>query len=184
MSRPATAIGEALSAKGVFRHNIEFQVAISKFQNNGGEYGVALAMLNAAYGRSEGHGTAAEDGRVVAADASRLGAGSITPAAKARGGVPAPGHAKRGAASINAIQGTLAKSLFDSITLPDGRRLREVRWGECPILASRYQRLARILLACRNFAIPPDADATLDTIVPEGELEHIVNAVERLNAVD
>jgi hypothetical protein len=182
--KAATAIGEALSAKGVFRHNIEFQVAISKFQNNGGEYGVALAMLNAAYGRSEGQTTLANDGQFRGADASRPGAGHDPAADKASKNVPAPGHAKRGAGSINAVQGTLAKSLFDSITLPDGRRLRDVRWAECPMLAARYQRLGRILMACRNFAVPPDASQTLDTVVPEAELQHIVDAVERLNALD
>jgi hypothetical protein len=178
-------MGEAMATKGFVARNIEFQVAISRFQNNGGEYGVALAMLNAAYGRgSDGHAAGADESQRSNADASRPGAGLAGRAVKARRPLPAPGHAKRGAPSIGAVQGTLAKSLFDSITLPDGRRLREVRWGECPILASRYQRLARILLACRNFAIPPDADATLDHVVPESELEHIVNAVERLNAVD
>ena len=182
--KAATAIGEALSAKGVFRHNIEFQVAISKFQNNGGEYGVALAMLNAAYGRSDGRGSEADDGPARIADASRPGAGQVAVSDKVTRTVPAPGHAKRGAASINAIQGTLAKSLFDAITLPDGRRLREVRWAECPMLAARYQRLGRILMACRNFAVPPDASQTLDTVVPEAELQHIVDAVERLNALD
>lgn len=184
MSKAATAMGEALTAKGVFRHNIELQVAISKFQNNGGEYGVALAMLNAAYGRSDGHVTIAEAGLRPDADASRPGAGPEPAADKARHVVPAPGHAKRGAASISAVQGTLARSLFDSIVLPDGRRLRDVRWAEVPMLAARYQRLSRILLACRNFAIPPDASDTLDKVVPEAELQHIVDAVERLNALD
>jgi hypothetical protein len=184
MSKATTAMGEALSAKGVFRHNIEFQIAISKFQNNGGEYGVALAMLNAAYGRSEGQHDVAADGQRVPADASRPGAGQPSGANKVERAMPAPGHAKRGAGSINAVQGTLAKSLFDSIVLPDGRRLRDVRWAECPMLAARYQRLGRILMACRNFAVPPDASMTLDNVVPEAELQHIVDAVERLNALD
>jgi hypothetical protein len=122
MSRAATAIGEALSAKGVFRHNIEFQIAISKFQNNGGEYGVALAMLNAAYGRSEGHGS--DDGHIGSADAS----------CPARAEMPTrPAHHRPARAWRGQHQRVqhAAKSLFDSIVPPDGRRPREVRWGEC-----------------------------------------------------
>jgi hypothetical protein len=168
-----------MADKGFVTRNVALQVAISKFQNTGGEYGVALAILNAAYGRG-GDGHAA----IAGADASRRGAGRHRLADQVGSVLPAPRHARRGAAAMESVQPALAKSLFDSILLPDGRRLGEVRWSECPLLAARYQRLTRILLACRNFAVPPDATMTLAEIVPEQELEHIVGAVERLNALD
>ena len=38
---------------GFIHHNVEFQLSIARFQKAGGEYGVGLAMFNAAYGRSE-----------------------------------------------------------------------------------------------------------------------------------
>lgn len=179
-NKHATALGQALESKGYLARNVEFQVAISKFQNGGGEYGVALAMLNAAYGRGAGHVVRDADGVLTEV------AGASPDSKQAQGGrLPVrPGHARRGAAAIDSVQATIAKSLFDSIVLPDGRRLREVRWSEAPILAAKYQRVSRILLACRNYAIPTDPAATLDQVVPEGELATIVQAVERLNALD
>lgn len=210
-----TAIGAALAAKGLTARNVELQISIAKFQNNGGEYGVALAMLNAAYGKgSGGQMRHAHSGRITPADASptndgeegrrpradkaglglpsslspERSAGHTTGAGQAIPFVPAaaaklPGHAKRGLAAISAVQGTVAQSLFDTTVLPDGRTLREVRWSECPNLASRYRRLSRILLAIHNVAVPADPNATVDSIVNDDKLNEIVSAVEMVNDV-
>lgn len=183
MAKPQTALGQALNDKGYVARNVAFQIAISKFQNQGGEFGVAYAMLCAAYGRSsEGHGTAEREDHGTLADAAGRGAGRASLADKAVAAAPAP-RPPRGASAIASVQPALAKSLFDSIVLPDGRRLGEVRWSECPMLAQRYQQLARILTACRNFAVPPDASTPLGEIVPERELREIIAATERLNDV-
>lgn len=211
-----TALANALADKGITPRNVAMQLAIARFQNNGGEYGVALAMLNAAYGKgSEGRSTRAGNGRAPVADASpshdgEAGQGSVaetvvedvpaspsTPtgrgeglsgrAEKAAANLPSaasrPGHAKRGAIAIASIQPAMAKSLFDATRLPDGRSLREIRWSECPTLAAKWGRSVRILMAIHNHAIPPDPNATLDSIVSEGELATIINAVERLNGI-
>ncbi len=114
--------------------------------------------------------------------------GHVELAAKASAAVPTPAprpkhtEARRGAVSIAAVQPALARSLFDR-QLPDGRTLRQVRWNECPALAQRYSRDARILLAIHNYAVPVDAGAKLDSIVSEAELKSIVSVVERINHV-
>jgi len=93
------------------------------------------------------------------------------------------GHARRGAAAISSVQIVLKKSLFDSIVLPDGRALREIRWSECQGLATRYRKLSRILMAVHNVGVPADADTTLDNLVSEDGLKEIVDAVERFNDI-
>lgn len=200
-----TALATAFAQKGVTSINVEFQLALAKFQNNGGTYGVALAMLNAAYGKgSGGRIQDTGDGRCQSADAPPIHDGEVgqrpaadkvrralptSPSTSTGRGAPAPsaasrpGHARRGAIAIASVQATLAKSLFDTVVLPDGRKLREVRWSECPALAMKYRRLSRVLMAVHNAAIPPDVSATLDTVVNEKELEAIVASVEKFNEI-
>ncbi|MDX0262928.1 hypothetical protein GOC60_17250 [Sinorhizobium meliloti] len=210
-----TALGAKLAEKGILPHNIKLQIAIADFQNSGGTYGVALAMLNAAYGRgSEGHYLGAKRQAIIA-DASPQNddaAGHERPAAEAADLVSAasspnrsagrsgrtdevnallpnaaarrmPGHAKRGAAAIGAVQPVMQKSLFDSTVLPDGRRLREVKWSECPRLARRYRYLSRLLTAIHSVGVPADPNDTIDNLVNEDRLREIVSAVERFNDI-
>lgn len=188
MASSKTALGEAFTAKGVNRNNIDLQIAIAKYQNNGGEWGVAYAMLCAAYGKgSEGRPDNADRGQIAIADASQRTTGHPALVDKTRDKMPIaaqkPGHARRGAAAIASVQATVSKSLFDTILLPDGRKLGEVRWSECPTLATKYTKLSRILLAVHRFAIPPDPSTTLNSVVPEAELKNIVSVVERINEV-
>lgn len=207
-----TAIGDALAANGVTRLNVKFQLAIAEFQNNGGEYGVALAMLNAAYGKGSKATALVPSGQNTDADASRQNgdtgrygnadkAGKPFPASspvsseghhegaeKVGVNLPSvakrmPGHAKRGAIEIAAVQDAISRSLFDTTVLPDGRRLREVRWSECPALATKYRKLSRIFMAVHNFGVPADASATIDNVVSEKGLEEIIGAVERFNDI-
>lgn len=116
-------------------------------------------------------------------------AGQIAVANKAVDDVPVaaprnkPGHAKRGIQSIGAIQNVIAKSLFDTTKLPDGRTLREVTWSEVPHLAARYSFLSRVMVAVHRRAVPVDGNARLDTLVTEMELTEIIGAVERLNEI-
>lgn len=117
------------------------------------------------------------------------GEGQFAVAEKAWRGLPSPslrpmpGHARRGAIAIAAVQPTMAASLFDSIVLPDGRKLGAVRWNECPALAKRYSRLSRILIAVHNYSIPPDPNETINLTIPEGDLRKIVADVEAKNAI-
>lgn len=185
----ATALGAAFEAKGVNQRNVKLQIAVAEFQNNGGEWGVAYAILCAAYGKgSGGQMSDASDGQKMFADASPRTTGQPQSATKvalevAPVAAQKPGHARRGAAAITSVQTTLTKSLFETIALPDGRKLGEVRWSECPTLATKYTRLSRILLAVHRFAIPPDPSTTLDAVVPEAELKNIVSVIERNNEV-
>lgn len=189
MGKAKTALGEALAAKGFNQRNVKLQIAIAEFQNNGGEFGVAYAMLCAAYGKGgDGRAYVADNGHGSTAEVSQRTTGHRGDATKA---IPAalvaaqkPGHARRGATAIASVQNTVAKSLFETIVLPDGRKLGEVRWSECPTLAAKYNRHARILLAVHRFAIPPDPSTTIDAVVPESELKNIVSVVERINEIN
>lgn len=96
---------------------------------------------------------------------------------------PHPGHAKRGLAAVASIQPTLARSLFDTIRLPDGRSIGEVRWNECPRLISQHSRIAHILAACHRSAIPPIPDTPLRSVVSEKELAKIVEDAEKANGI-
>ncbi len=127
---------------------------------------------------------------VPSAAPPRTGAGFTTDADKAVPFVPAsgsprfrPGHAKRGIAAIAAVQETVARSLFDTTRLPDGRSLREVHWAEVPQLASRYTFLSRVMTAVHQRGVPADPAATLDELVTEDQLKEIIGAVERLNDI-
>lgn len=216
MTRRQTVFGEKLAAKGVLAINVKFQIAIAEFQNKGGQYGVALAMLNAAYGRGGGGQSenaddaglgvpsssptnAAKGLRKLAEKAGsdmpdaapyRDGRGRLNPADRASSGEPPPvstrhkpGHAKRGLAVTQALTEQRMQSLFDTIKLPDGRRLRDVRWRECPELALRYRRLSRILMAVHGHAIPADPETTIDNVVTEDKLGEITLAVELINDI-
>lgn len=207
----ATAIADKLKAQGITKHGTDLQIAIAKFQNNGGTYEEAKALLDAAYelgGEAairipEGRPILADppkpdagEGRIAGADkakarvpspATQRSAGHTPSAAKAVETLPAasprksPGHAKRGMAEIASVQDVMARSLFDTIKLPDGRPLRQVRWAEVPRLSSRYVFLARVMTLCHRKGIPMDPASTLDQIVKESELKEIVEATERLN---
>lgn len=206
-----TEFTEKLAEKGILAINVELQLAIAKFQNNGGEYGVALAILNAAYGKgksafhqvpqgqkafadapcidaAKGQRTHADKAGLAVPDAApQRSAGQRPIASKANDAVPdasrlyKPGHAKRGLAAISAVQETVSRSLFDTTKLPDGRSLREVHWAEVPQLAQRYTFLARVMLLVHRKAVPADPAATLDDIVSEAELTEIIGSVEKLN---
>lgn len=211
---PATTAFETKFAeKGIYARNTRLQMAIAEFQNNGGEFGIAYAILCAAYGKGreavirvpKGHAPVAAsplrneiDGQKFGANKATCGLPSISPnlasggrqlsAEKAGFHLPAtskskPGHAKRGLAAIQSVQATMSKSLFDTIMLPDGRRLREVAWSECPALATKYRKLSRILKAIHNIGIPADPNDTIDNIVNEDGLKEIVSAVEKFNDI-
>jgi hypothetical protein len=183
-----TAIAEQLASKGVIPRNVKFQMALAEFQNNGGEYGVALAMLNAAYGRVASGGTGSpKDQSVTDASSTDRSAGHSIDADVVKASVPVaankPGHAKRGLRAISAVQDTVSRSLFDTTVLPDGRRLRDVRWSELPELATKYRRLSRIFMAIRNVGTPADTSVTVDQVINEDRLLQIVNAVEAVNDI-
>lgn len=208
-----TALAEAFSAKGIQAREVALKMAIAKFQNNGGEYSTALAMLNAAYGIGDG-GLArlASDGlkasatvpngeaghrrradevnRIVPASPTERSAGHVSAAHGALRDVPVaahqrnrPGHAPRGLAAIAAADETAKRTAFALIRMPDGRALGEVRWSEAPQLAQTHARVARILLAAHRYATPADPTTTLDQCVPPDHQQTIVRMMEQINAL-
>lgn len=215
----ATQITDQLAQRGITARDVRLQIAIAEYQNNGGTFEQAEALLRAAYtDAAKGQDWSADKAIFPLPDAAPLrGAGqpdsadeamSRPPAApipSTRSGgqsctaeeakrwlPPAPqprrevavGHARRGLAAIAAAQAPVARSLFDSTRLPDGRTLREVHWAECPRLARQYRHLARVLHAIHNHATPSDPTATLDEIVSEAQLKAIIATAERANDLD
>lgn len=208
-----TAMAQAFERKGFSKVEVEFSLALAKYQNNGGTYEFARAKLDAAYGKgSGGRSRFASDGRLTAADAPQGEAGRDANAAKVGTVLPAspterstgrstvaeqassevpvaahrrnlPGHAKRGIEAIAAVQPALAKAAFASIRLPDGRSAAEVRWGEAPALAQKYGFVSRLLIAAHRYAIPADPTTPLGECVPADEQQHIVKMMERINAI-
>lgn len=173
-------------ADGHPARNADLHRAVRRFRALGGDYETALAVLKSAYeagGKDVASGAIRLDAHRASTERS---AGHLAGADKAdtiRPVAASPGHAKRGAAAIGSIQGAVAKSLFDTVVLPDGRKLREVRWAECPALATKYRRLSHILIAVHNHAIPSDPNTSLDAIVAEKELARIVADAEKINAI-
>ena len=94
-----------------------------------------------------------------------------------------PGHSTRGMAVIAATNTGLAKALFSTRKLIDGRLMSDVRWSEAPMLAQRSAQDARILLAAHRYATPPDPSWTLGQCVPEADQRRIISAVEEMNAL-
>lgn len=188
-----TAMAEAFKASGITPHEAVFNLALARFQNNGGTYERALAMLDAAYGKGiEGRVEHAANGHSKVADDSPTHDGETGRAPSADNVAAShvhvvehnrhkPGHAKRGAIEIASVQPAMAKSAFMSIRLEDGRALGEVRWSEAPILAQRMSRHARILIAAHRYAIPVDPTTPLHEIVPVDEQSNIARMMERLN---
>jgi len=192
MIKTETLLGEKLRRGGLVPREFRLGAAISEFLNNGGTVQRAHELVDLAACEMgseaeaqmpEGLGYLASAPQPDAAKGQRadaVRAGLTMPDAAPRN---KPGHAKRGAKAIAAVQATMSKSLFDTTVLPDGRRLREVRWAECPTLAAKYRRLSRIIMAVHNTAVPPDPNTTLDNIVTEDTLKEIIASVERFNDI-
>ena len=94
-----------------------------------------------------------------------------------------PGHARRGAAAIAAVQPALAKGLFRSMKLPDGRCLADIQWHELPKLAAEYRQFSRLFTLLHRKAVPPDVFATIDQVVKEADLRALLDEVERFNDI-
>lgn len=177
-----------LPAFRLTKRNKRFLEAVHHFKSSGGSFEEADTLLRSVY-------ELPKEGRRACADK----AGSLLPSSapsserRAKISVPQgqplfaprsrPGHAKRGAAAVEAVQKTVGKSLFDTIKLPDGRTLREVHWHECPNLASRYRRISRILMLIYNVHVPSDPNTRLDGVVSEKALENIVEQADRFNDI-
>ena len=181
----ATAFEAAFQRAGLPARDARLQMAIAEFQNNGGSHERALALLDAAYARDgQGQASDAEEARIaVPSPVSSSGDGHRACAAKARGAMPSPNPARRGREAIRAVQATIASSLFDRITLPDGRALGAVQWHELPKLATQYRQFSRLFIVLHRKAVPADGFATVRDVVRERDLETALAEVERFNDI-
>lgn len=116
--RHETAIGAQLAKAGIHARDVELNLAIAKFHNNGGDYDTALAMLDAAYGKgSEGQVTRAGNGQPVTAPASLTnddGKGRPTRADEACHQLPAPSSTERAAQGHIEVAGKVTPTMLTS----------------------------------------------------------------------
>lgn len=106
---------------------------------------------------------------------SRASDGQMTPALVREPNKP------RGLAAIKSIQPTLAKSLFDSERLPDGRALGDVTWGELQSLARRYARWSRVFALLQDHA-QADPTTLVRDAVTEDWMRNCIRIAELRNA--
>lgn len=96
-------------------------------------------------------------------------------------GVPRhlPGHARRGAAAIAAVQPTMAKALLHTYRLHDGSLLHTMTFRDAAKLETVYARDALLLKKLRQFAanIPPEA--TISEMITPDRFESYIAEVER-----
>lgn len=198
MTMRETIFGAKLKTAGVHPRNVKLQIALAEFQNNGGEYGVALAMLNAAYGKgSGGQSSPASDGQVPHADASRTneGEGQSSDADNAGLKFPDPSPQRNGAGQVaHADKATLpmprpvspsyitaaksgAKSVaitvLDSFKVRDGRSLGDVRFGELESLRFENAREASIIRQIQKHCTA-DANAKVRDIINTDTLQRMI----------
>jgi hypothetical protein len=196
-----TQIGSKLAAQGVLPRNVRLQIALAEFQNNGGEYGVALAMLNAAYGKGrEGHMTNASRGQSDYANAPRRhddGKGQIPNAGKATTGPPNPSSPKRNEAGHQAFAAkavtrmprpvsslyiaaakkgakAIALTVLDSFKVRDGRALGDLRFGELETLRMDNAQEAAIIRQIQRHAANVSPDTKVRDVINAETLERMI----------
>lgn len=176
-----TAIGEAMTAKGINPRNVELQIAIAKFQNYGGEYGVALAMLNAAYGKGRGAAVQAPDqgqrqSSHLPASTDRAGLSII--AEKAKGGTPARLAPKPVSPAFVAAAKSGAKAIaltvLDSFKVRDGRPIGDITFGELERLRGESAQEASLLRQIQRHTANASPDAKVREIIKAADLERMI----------
>lgn len=165
-----TAFAEKFTEAGISQRAVRLAIAVAEFQNNGGTYAEARGILDRAYAGAQ---------TAVPADSAPKPAAVPDMARRAPRAVVAPSAPRRGAAAIASVQSDIARSIFDSVKLPDGRTLRQVQWHELPKLALEYQRLGRVFTLLHEKVQPTDTFLTLDKVLRESEvLEAIAKAAK------
>lgn len=116
-------------------------------------------------------------------DPVRGGSGQTLCDAHARAARPVanPGHARRGIDAIASVQPALAKSLFDTFKLPDGRAIGDVRWGELARLAREHATVSRLLALIGEHG-EADPHAHVRDVLTESALKEFIHIAELRNA--
>lgn len=205
-----TAIAEKLEAKGITVRVVALRSALALFRNNGGTFEEAIAEVHAAFERDDDISSFA--GRVlqVRSTAARMGSeavdalpqghksdatASLSDAAKGQAfdadkaalalpdaATRKPGHARRGADAIRAIQPTLAKTLFDTVRLPgDDRAIGDITWKELQGLARKHAEAYRLLSLIDGYGQPADQDAMVRDVLKEDVLREFVEIARLAN---
>ncbi|MFG1308911.1 hypothetical protein [Xanthobacter tagetidis] len=94
---------------------------------------------------------------------------------------PLPGHARRGAAGIAAVQGAIAKSLFDTFTV-EGTPIGAMTFGMARRLARRTGIEHHVLSAIIAHVQAPDSTTIREAIREETLRTAIIEAERRANA--
>lgn len=171
--------------------NVTLNLAIAAYKNAGGSYGIALSMLDAAYGQRKRGGSFAaegprkndgEEGQRVPADyasqdvpsslsTNHAGSGHSNCAAKQGRSVSAvpvrePSKAQRKAAK--AVRGEVALTILDTHKIRDGRAIGDVLFGEIETLRIANAMEASIFRQIqRRYAFAAPDTKLRDIVKPE-----------------
>src|SRR5690554_5311858 len=137
-----TAISAAMQRVGLSQNEVEFTVAVAKFQNNGGSFADYVRIGRAAYQVSgEGQGPHAPTGHVLVADAGTPMAPlqeQFNPSGAGQTGLASHRHTTRSLparepshadiAAMVRVRQQSALSVLDSFKIRDGRAIGDVRF--------------------------------------------------------
>jgi hypothetical protein len=136
---------------------------------------------------------AAEAPCVVSSSASPeiTGGGQLTAAqtGQTRCAVPrdarfTPGHARRGAAAIHAVQATMAKSLLDTFRVRDGRVIGNLMLRDLPDLVASNRKEAAILERVRNHSANGAPHQLVREIISDESLKRFISEAEENHAAE
>lgn len=198
-----TAIGAKLAEKGISARNVRFQIALAEFQNNGGNYSEALAMLDAAYGNGGGGQKAhIEADHPKIADTPRQEAtGRGLVADKARVDVPAASSRRNGAGQPNVVKAknalprpvsssyitaakdgakVIALTVLDSYKVRDGRSIGDVTFRELERLRMDNTREAAVIRLILRHAPTSGGDTKVRDAVNTEVMERIIQRAAEL----
>ena len=178
-------------ADPITARNVAFNLAIAAYKDAGGSYGIALSMLDAAYGQRKRGGSFAaearqkndgEEGQEVNADESLIGLSS-SPSTNHAGGGPSNCAAKQGRSvsaapvrepskaqrkAAKAVRGEVALTILDTHKIRDGRAIGDVLFGEIETLRIANAMEASIFRQIqRRYAFAAPDTKLRDIVKPE-----------------
>ncbi len=93
-----------------------------------------------------------------------------------------PGHARRGAEAIAAVQATMARSLLDTFTVRGGRSIGDLMLRELPDLVATNKKEAMILERVKNHAANGAPHQLVREIISDLSLETFIKDAEAAHA--
>lgn len=175
-----TALGAAMQARGISPRDNALALAVAKFQNAGGEYGVARAILDAAFKMDEATRSLTHRVQSYRAKSSpestRLGQekSGTAPSQSLPKRVAPPKTVEAYVQAAKHVQKMVAMTVLDSFKVRDGRAIGDITFGELEGLRSENAREASIIRQIQRHAANVTADAKVRDIIKASDLERMI----------